>query len=804
MLKGFTYILVIVSIVAIFGGISPLHAGTSLHCDDSSHFEAIVPLDTLTDFTLEAWVRLDEANQSGRPIYFGDDSDGFGLYLYKDLTPGFPSPLMLSGGNGHPSITGNVVHIPIATWVHIAVTKKGNLWTLFRNGMLAGRGTLTTTTSRHILRLGEFKGELQEIRIWKTARSGQEILSSLYSHLNETDTGLYLQVPIDSLTADTVIDKAHGFLFRRIGSSLGVRPVPSSLLLPGLHVPAIHWAAIPSCLQFLPRNSNGVGRVEFSGTILEPGYDSVLVERWKDNVLDRTQSLTLPHGTSSASFVFYDSIPAELSQYTFRLYSRKGSALIYLAEASDLVAGDVYVVDGQSNAHFAINWFYWQVPFVRSFGIQTLHSNYDSYDVGDTIWGYANCSGWGGAILSGPYLTGVWPMRLQQDIETSYGIPVCIINGATGGSTIEEHARNDSNREDLSTPYGRLLYRVKKAGCSSDIKAIFWDQGEFNTFDKYYTQFKRLYEDWQEDYPGDVKRKVYVLQVRPGCGPAGGSKLRELQRSLTDSLPNIEVMSTVGVRGHDGCHYDAFGYIDIGDAVFRLVARNYYRSSDTAEIQAPNVQRAFYSRPDSSEIRLVFRERDTSLRITIQDTLGTHRELLKDYFFLDGKVGAVREVLIRRDTVVLQLNGRSTSSHITYLPDQNYSDTDAVYEGPWIVNRRGIGVLTFDNLSISPFQSDTGRSIVDERLNAKLEIPFIHLRQSVEATQLELETSSFEVVTVKLFNLLGQNIASVVVQCQPGIRLLVPLDSFRQTRFLGIYAVAQSGDGSTRSWLPLH
>src|SRR5258708_40133758 len=111
---------------------------------------------------------------------------------------------------------------------------------------------------------------------------------------------------------------------------------------------------------------------------------------------------------------------------------------------------------------------------------------------------------------------------------------------------------------------------------------LLWYQGEYNSVEYYYDNFSKLYGSWLLDYgnPNDssVLRKMYLFQIHPGCVPGERSALRELQRTLPDSFPTIEVMSTCGVSGHDGCHYDAFGYWRIAGDIFRLVAHDFYGS----------------------------------------------------------------------------------------------------------------------------------------------------------------------------------------------------------------------------------
>ena len=88
-------------------------------------------------------------------------------------------------------------------------------------------------------------------------------------------------------------------------------------------------------------------------------------------------------------------------------------------------------------------------------------------------------------------------------IIEKYGIPTCVINGASGGSSIEYNIlRNTANPTDFGTAYGRLLYRVQKAGVQHNIKAILWRQGENETSGNapgYPTNFNTLYNFWKLD-----------------------------------------------------------------------------------------------------------------------------------------------------------------------------------------------------------------------------------------------------------------------------------------------------------------
>jgi len=243
---------------------------------------------------------------------------------------------------------------------------------------------------------------------------------------------------------------------------------------------------------------------------------------------------------------------------------------------------------------------------------------------------------------------------------------------------------------DPNTLYGRLLWRAAKAGVQHEINAILWHQGESDTganWLDYRESFARLLIAWREDF---AQQKVYVFQIHPGCGSDFQSQLREVQRTQPEHFDNVEVMATVGLAGHDGCHYSIDGYCQMGRWISHLVAHDFYGESDTLDIRAPNVQRIWLSSPAQDELRIQF---DCAVSWPA-DTLGI---ALEDYIYLDGAAGAVVDGRVDdRDprTLVLTLDGPSNATRVTYLPNLT-NDLGDNYEGPFIRGRRGVGALTF-------------------------------------------------------------------------------------------------------------
>ncbi len=696
-------------------------AGDAVSFSNGSYYTVPFSSDSLQEFTVELWVNPSQVVNKAYLFYFGEsDASGFGLVTQiVSGAPGVYSSVELGGVIN--SATGNYARLPIDTWTHLALTRLDGIWKLYRNGALVGRGKYTPVLSSGNIVIGKgFFGMVDEIRFWKRELTRNEIDASMTKTLRGNEPDLLANYTMDQLSRvnDTLlINKAteHPVVFDAHIHLSGVKPnfVQSKVALFTSSTPLHSLLTFPAHQQFFPRDQQGFGKISIVGIINESGYDSIVVQEWKNDLLYQRFSHRLTYSGGQAEFQFTDSIRSEFSQYTYALYAIKQDTQRFIAEAADLIAGDAFLINGQSNAHPAIGWYANTNPFYRTFGIQTTNLNFDDYDPADTLWGYGNGHGWGG-FFSGPYLVGVWAQRMEDHIADNYGIPTCIINAAAGGSTIEQHLPSVSDRLDLSSIYGKTLYRSVKSGLQKNYKAIFWYQGEYNSVNGYYDNFKALYNSWMQDFINnedkEVLKKIYLFQIHQGCVPGERSELRELQRILPDLFPRVEVMSTCGVSGHDNCHYDAFGYWHIADNIFRLVARDFYGSTDTVNIDPPDISRAIYGNSNNDVIILQFKNRN-DLYLTPDTLISGKLRQLKDYFYLDNLSGGISSVLVKGDSIILRLPVASNAKVITYLPNETYNNDDTlIYEGPWIMNRRGIGALSFYNVPISAYSADTSHS----------------------------------------------------------------------------------------------
>jgi len=443
--------------------------------------------------------------------------------------------------------------------------------------------------------------------------------------------------------------------------------------------PDVIFTDFPVDMQVYPRlPSTNIANIKIVGTISSPGYDFIIVKVYRESVLQSpvlTQQLV--YSGSQADFNLSSSIKAELANYDFTISIVSNSTETIIGNATNVVGGDVFLVNGQSNAvagdYFGgtANWN--QGPFLRSFGTQ---SDNPISVTNDLNWHLAE-----GDMTFGPGAIGQWAIHMGRILIDELGIPIAIINNARGGQPISYFKRNDNNTEDIETNYGRLLFRAKNAGVTNNIRAVLWYQGESDEGDAAVHEkgVIELYNNWLTDYPGI--EKVYIHQLRVGCGVAQWDvDLRNRQRLMPDKFPAITVMSTTGLNNHDGCHFGyQYGYEDLGTHNAGLVKQDLYNSTNTYNIDPPNVNYVFFNDSGKTNITIVMRNIIDSL---VWDA-GS-----ENYFKIENTALSVTEGKVVSNTVILHLDGNGSGNiGLTY---SGHSES-----GPWILNGNGVGLLTF-------------------------------------------------------------------------------------------------------------
>jgi len=328
--------------------------------------------------------------------------------------------------------------------------------------------------------------------------------------------------------------------------------------------------------------------------------EQIQLRVYRNGSLVDNQTHNLSYQNDEAPFAFQTAITAELVNYTVVLYTISGGVQTIERTAVNIVAGDVYIIDGQSNAvsfrrNGASSASAAESPFIRSFA-----SGIDNISVGSNL-------NWYQGNADGSYNTdgniGQWGTKMARTLK--YQIPIAIFNGAYAGSSIVYHTRDDNSPTNLTTNYGRLLYRLQQAGLADKVRAIIWYQGETDgkngmTLQSYKNWFYRLYEDWTTDFP-DFE-KLYIAQIRKSCNGTNYhfARVQEAQRQLANELPNTALMTAKGIPlWSDDCHFSYIdGYEAIGDRMVRAIQNDLY-GENTPHVLPPDIASAEFVTSDT-------------------------------------------------------------------------------------------------------------------------------------------------------------------------------------------------------------
>jgi len=438
----------------------------------------------------------------------------------------------------------------------------------------------------------------------------------------------------------------------------------------------------PKNLELIPRNlSNNKGLVNFYGFILNSQYSKLRIITYQNKTIIEDSSKTYSLGSNSIPFSYSKSIDAGKYVYDFDLIFYGADTFKY--QVKNIVCGDVFIIQGQSNAvantyNGLANTLY-RDSFIRSYGTS---SNSAGVCANDTNWYIADGDG---AYNKG--CIGQWGLVLAKNLLDSFKVPIAILNGAVGGTSVSQHQKNQVLPKDLNTIYGRLLYRVNQAKLENHVRAILFFQGESDGIYPIYhdTLFRKLYRDWRKDYK-KVSR-YYFVQVRAGCG-SPTLEFLEVQRQFEFTLSNLKVISANGLNAHDGCHYGFNnGYKQLGNSIAPLLARDLYNSKIKTNIDPPNIYRANFQNENNNKIVLTLMNPNDSIYIDNN---------FWNLFSLNGEPGmAITDGIKQANTIVLTLN-KSTCQPL-YLSYLGKARSQA-----WVKNRFGAGLISFNNILVNP------------------------------------------------------------------------------------------------------
>jgi hypothetical protein len=434
--------------------------------------------------------------------------------------------------------------------------------------------------------------------------------------------------------------------------------------------------------QFYARDDRGLGTLVCNGTLTDPAESVLLRVYGGEHVIAEERQKP----TAENRYAFSVLLKAGLLKYRCELSA--GDKVLHAAR--DLVCGDAFLIIGQSNA-VATDFGQVDPPapneWVRTFGAT------DGSVQGSRLKLWAP-----GQARSprGKSEIGYWGMELGRRLVESHRIPICLINGAVGGTRIDQHQRNASDPTDSSTIYGRLLWRVREADLTHGVRGILWHQGENDQgadgptggfgWETYREYFHELAASWKQDYPN--LQHIHLFQIWPKSCAMGvngsDNRLREVQRTLPRDFSRMSVMSTLGIRPPGGCHFPAAGYAEFARLLTPLIERDHYGKTFAESITPPNLVRAAFTGAARDEIALTF------------DQPVVWTEKLASQFSLDGANVGIVSGSVEGKTLLLRLAGSSKARTITYLDSKSWSQDNL------LLGVNGIAALTFCDVPISP------------------------------------------------------------------------------------------------------
>ena len=441
--------------------------------------------------------------------------------------------------------------------------------------------------------------------------------------------------------------------------------------------------------QFFARNPDtGLGTIYYHGT--QSGTPNSVYLRVYRTPSGGSETLHATHRQSlvSGAYAFSAAIPAGLITYRVVYGTTTGATDTDVATVTDLVCGDAYIIEGQSNAVATDN----SEPQVDT-SFPWIHT-------------YNPTLGWGPAFAkpTSPKWDskiGFWAMKLGQNIVATHQMPVCFINGAVGGTRIDQHQPNPANRTvgaGTYDIYANLLNRVMAAKLTHGIRGIFWHQGESDCsnfgpiLDYDYTTYQQLFLDmsaaWKQDYPNFQKYIIFQVMPKPcGIGPKG-DQLREVQRTLPFLYSKMSILNTLGFAGDGGCHFTKAGYESIANRILPLVSRDFHGIVPSGAVTAPNLKRAYFTSAARTAIALEF------------DQAMSWSSFSMPNYYVDKVGGKISSGSATGNIVTLQLSSAAAATAtLDYLEDSIWNLGESV--SSLLYGANGIPALTFADVPIA-------------------------------------------------------------------------------------------------------
>ncbi len=471
--------------------------------------------------------------------------------------------------------------------------------------------------------------------------------------------------------------------------------------------PPFVFSQIPQNFQMYARNDEKIALIPIEGTISDKGWKTISVSVYREGKLFSFQKSNVQINNRDDTFSLNPFLKSEKAEYSIKIYASKNNKdSTFVTERKNIVAGDFYVIYGDSNGNTqSVVDYYSTNKYIRSFGKYNQEVQRD-YLSKDTLWSQSE-----NYFLP---RVGAWGTMLQELIAERYDIPVCIITGGGPGMHIDLLTDRYGTGLTPGGVYNSFGYRIKKSGLIDNIKGFFLWQGVYELFSKpnpveYDTKLKKLMGFFQQDFP--TVQQYIIFQsgiVRFSLNGNAGASIRESQRSLTSFFPKAIPYAVEGLEGHDGVHYTKKGYLNCANEMLNILQPIFYKTLPEPNILSPNLQKIFYTDESHLRIKLVFQENqlislgnDTTVKSNGQEI----RLSLKRNFFQDenfDKPLDLQEIRANDNTITIINQIPYSAKRLSYLPPfhKDYSQDYPIFIGPYIKNKSRARALAFNGIKI--------------------------------------------------------------------------------------------------------
>jgi len=438
-------------------------------------------------------------------------------------------------------------------------------------------------------------------------------------------------------------------------------------------------------------------------------FSSINVELLRNGTLQQSYTQNLSYENQIAPFSFDINITAELAKYRIKIYTVYNGSEELVKDVDDIVAGDVFVIQGQSNAAAVMyngSASGYQSDYIRVYSGGNISS---SGLLSNDSWYYGQ--GDGNENSSGN--TGQWGLVLAKKLVDELNVPIAIFNAAHGGQPIDFFQAPADYSSSTNSNYGRLYYRLNKTGLKNAVRGILWSQGEADSFNnglsknQYKEAFISLKNSWETDFIN--LNNIYIFQTRDcNCGTSSNGRLqiKEAQRLLALENEDIFIMPTAGITSHsDYCHFPFVnGYESFANRIYKPLTRDLYEYNYSEEIDAPMIVSATFT----NEQKLIIETSSAGLMTNTTNTTLILNRVINDFVLSNANGVSISSFQIQGSSILFNLNGDPGNS-----PSISFLGRYAGIENN-ITNTNGLELVCFSNFPITVGSGNGGGNISND------------------------------------------------------------------------------------------